>query len=159
MTRKKLIWNGYVYIYTPKHPFAYSNGYVAEHKLVLEKKLGRFLKKTEHAHHINKITDDNRPENLEAKDGKEHTGFHKLGTKHKKKSKIQTSDAMKQRWKEGTFDKRILPDRSGKNNPMYGRKPTKKQIESGKKIGGWNKGLKFPNQSKNRKRNERGRFI
>jgi len=54
---------GYVFIYMPKHPFA-KDTYVYEHRLVMEKILGRYLKPKERVHHLNKIRDDNRPENL-----------------------------------------------------------------------------------------------
>ena len=55
---------GYILINNPEHPFADSNGYIYEHRLVMEKKLGRYLKLDERVHHINGIKDDNRIENL-----------------------------------------------------------------------------------------------
>ena len=50
---------GYILIYSPK-------GYLREHRFVIEKQIGRYLTKKEVAHHINKIKDDNRPQNLMA---------------------------------------------------------------------------------------------
>ena len=56
---------GYVMIRRPDHPRARQNGYVLEHLLVMEQKLGRPLAPGEEVHHLNHVRDDNRPENLE----------------------------------------------------------------------------------------------
>lgn len=56
--------NGYVLLYTPHHPQCDAGGYVPEHRLVMEKKIGRFLKKEEVVHHIDRCKANNAPENL-----------------------------------------------------------------------------------------------
>jgi hypothetical protein len=66
---------GYRYVYAPNHPDAYRNK-VAEHKLVAEKKLGRYMKPNEVVHHINGNKLDNRPENIIVVDRGWHLNHH-----------------------------------------------------------------------------------
>ena len=56
---------GYTYSRTPGHPNASKYGnYVAVHRLVMEKKIGRYLTKTEVVDHIDGDTLNNHPDNL-----------------------------------------------------------------------------------------------
>lgn len=71
------IVKGYIYIYNPNHPFCTKQGYVHEHRLIVEQQIGRYLLPEEQSHHLNKIKDDNRPENLMAfSSNSAHQRFH-----------------------------------------------------------------------------------
>jgi hypothetical protein len=60
---RRLDKDGYVMIYCPDHPHA-RKGCVLEHRLVVERKLGRILRPDEVVHHINRKITDNRAANL-----------------------------------------------------------------------------------------------
>ncbi len=56
--------HGYVLVHLPTHPHTNCSGYVREHRLVIEKKLGRFLDPVEVVHHIDGNPANNHPDNL-----------------------------------------------------------------------------------------------
>jgi len=58
--------NGYVFVYTPDHPNARRNR-IQEHRLVMEKELGRYLEPNEIVHHLDGDRQNNAPENLVVK--------------------------------------------------------------------------------------------
>lgn len=68
---------GYICVHCPEHPHAMTNGYVLEHRLVMEKKLGRYLESYESVHHVDGDKTNNAPENLVVMLRKKHASAHK----------------------------------------------------------------------------------
>lgn len=64
MNKGKLIAkNSYILIYCPSDPFS-KHGYVLEHRLVVEAKIGRLLTKEESIHHLDHNRSNNDIDNL-----------------------------------------------------------------------------------------------
>ena len=68
------VWRGYVFEKT-------ADGWIQQHRLVMQQYLGRQLLPNEVVHHRNEIKTDNRLENLELADNAEHTKHHHIGAR------------------------------------------------------------------------------
>lgn len=87
--KEKIFVSGYFYLYMPKHPNAIKKGrYIAEHRYILEQKIGRILTENEIAHHINGDKKDNRQENLEVLTISEHNKKHSNERKRNKRGQF-----------------------------------------------------------------------
>ena len=77
---------GYILILKSDHPNKNTNGYVYEHRLVMEKYLGRYLTKKEVVHHKDENPSNNKISNLKLfKHKNEHLLYHLKLNKRKAK--------------------------------------------------------------------------
>lgn len=68
--------DGYIMFYKPDHPAANRTGRLPEHRLIMERRIGRYLKKGEFVHHVNGLKSDNRIENLFLCNSFQHLKLH-----------------------------------------------------------------------------------
>lgn len=81
---KKIVSKGdYNYAYVPEHPNATKNGYVLEHRVVMENHLGRLLNTNEVVHHKDGNKKNNHIDNLEVLSKEEHSKLHGHSYGHK----------------------------------------------------------------------------
>jgi len=79
---KQIMSNDYVAIYSPNHPNKSVRNSVFEHRLVMEKHIGRYLKKAEVVHHIDRNRSNNKLSNLMLfPNSSAHIKFHHLEAK------------------------------------------------------------------------------
>jgi len=56
--------DGYIRVLNPQHPYCEKDGYILEHRLIMEKHLGRYLKHEEVVHHKDRNPSNNKYSNL-----------------------------------------------------------------------------------------------
>jgi len=60
----KTIHQGYIMVKRPDHPYCRKSGYIMEHRIIMENKIGRYLLKNEKVHHKDENKLNNNPPNL-----------------------------------------------------------------------------------------------
>lgn len=103
VTGRKRTPKGYVALCIKSHPHCDKvNGYIFEHRVVMELQLGRYLTPDEVVHHVNETKHDNRINNLELMSHSGHTLKHHLGAKRSVVTKQKLSDWAKERLNDKT---------------------------------------------------------
>lgn len=87
----------------PNHPYSQKGGYIPEHRLVMEKHLGRYLTNGEDVHHINGNRKDNDIENLWLMTHSSHSRVEHIGKTISEETRRKLSIAHKGKpgyWKD-----------------------------------------------------------
>ena len=125
VTGRKRTPSGYIALCIKEHPYSDVQGYIFEHRVMMEKEIGRYLKPNEVVHHKNEIKHDNRLENLELMTHGEHTTLHNTGRKHDEKTKEKMSLAAKRRFsRRENHPNYKSVDEEIKQMILEGKKPT-----------------------------------
>ena len=122
------ISEGHKFLYLPYHPNSKSNGYYAEHRLVMEQMTGRLLTSNDEIHHKDGDGLNNNPSNL-------------LLTTHSEHSKIHYSSEKMTEGRRKKYKSGWNPNLKGKNNPNWRGGKIVKVCENPKCFHSW---LCFP---------------
>jgi hypothetical protein len=76
--RGQFIHAGYVYVIAPgEHPHKTNKRYIKRSRLVTEARIGRYLERYEHVHHIDMDRSNDTPENLQVMSLSDHLSMHR----------------------------------------------------------------------------------
>lgn len=78
----------YISIYAPNHPHA-RDGYVLEHRLTMEKHIGRYLLSKEHVHHLDGNPKNNNISNLKLMSQSQHSSHHNKNRERDEKGRFK----------------------------------------------------------------------
>jgi hypothetical protein len=130
---------GYVCIRAPWHPHANGSGkYVFEHRLVMEKMIGRYLLPTEAVHHMDHDKQNNLPDNLQLMSVSDHSKLHSgkwfgqlgKGKKYSAEFRQRLSELKKLWWVE----RRRMGLSNGRNGKKHTAESKRKMSESRKRV-------------------------
>lgn len=109
----RVIKNGYIFVRCENHPKKMMPGhYVREHDILMEKRIGRYLRENEIVHHKNFDGLDNRLSNLLLMTNSEHCSLHNHNRIHTKTSRLKHAKkaSLMVRDKFGRFVKNLEED-------------------------------------------------
>jgi hypothetical protein len=112
----KIVSKGeYNYAYVPSHPNATKNGYVLEHRVIMENSINRLLTNKEIVHHKDGNKKNNLLSNLELMTRAEHTSHHNPKLHRKALLTCANCETLFQR------DWRNRPEAKGQTNAFCSR--------------------------------------
>jgi nucleotide-binding universal stress UspA family protein len=96
-----VVYGGYVWELCPDHPKANQFGFVQQHRLVVERRTGRYLSSRLHVHHIDENKTHNASSNLVALTRSEHRREHCRRDRERTYGDELTREAVEQALREG----------------------------------------------------------
>lgn len=88
------LYGQYIFEFSPGHHLQNMWGFVAQHRLVVEDKIGRQLQDGEHVHHIDEVKTNNDPENLQVMSLSDHRKLHGKKMHEKAMAKLDKKDVL-----------------------------------------------------------------
>jgi len=95
-----VVYGGYIFELCPSHPKANPFGFVPQHRLVVERSLGRYLPAAAQVHHKDEDPTNNSLDNLQVMTRREHMAHHRNADRERRHGPLER-DIVEQRLREG----------------------------------------------------------